>query len=503
MKPGRNELNDKFTPTYPTNHLPLFDVLKEATLLEGKEYTPIIKGIYHLLLGVVLRDKQLKVGKLKTDPRTSLFIVISSGGGKKNLKQTAKEILDKLEYDVHVPLSFHSQQLIGKIINRGTIKKPHWIKNEGFLSRDFLIFDEAYELLTNKDLEIKESRKAIRISQDPIGQNLVEKKQVDNTFDEQERIAYFPKVSTILFSQPKSYPGGIVEEGDVRRNIVGYVRGLSDRDRTDDYSSRLKNSIDTKEHIHTFARFLKTVCAETAGKEFEFTVDAVDRMIELHNCLVQQGFIHSEKGANFSKMVDYTLQDFFCKLSCHIAAAHSTTTITPDFIEMAFIDLMEFFNMQLNFIKDKILSKLDYGEGWGGAMGKDQECMEWLYQQGATTEDNSKVSINDFKKAIAQIKGISYDEGGKGGMASKHYSRFKRVSWIDSKQVGQHDSKVWLTFTPQYIGSKLVIEGSKGNKGGNAYNSIILRLNKKKVYFSKGKPLLPLQPSDVEEELVE
>jgi len=489
----------KFTFSYPTLHLPYFKELREATLLEGKEYTPIIKAVYHSLLGVVLREKQLTICKLKTDPRTSVFIIINSGGGKKNIKQAAKEILEKLEYDVHVPLTLHSQQLIGKIINRGTPKKPEWIKNEGFLSRDFLIFDEAFELMTSKDQDIKESRRAIRISQDPIGQNLVEKKQVDNTFSKEERIAYHPKASMILFSQPKNYPADIVEEGDLRRDLVAYVRGLSDRDRSQDYSDRLKNKVDLNKQVNTFAQFLKTVASNVAGKEFSFTEAAVDRMIELHGYLVEIGFIHSEKGANFSKIVDYTLQDFFCKISCHIAAAYGTVEITPNIIDLAFIDLMEFFSMQLDFIKDKILGKLDYGEGWSGARGRDQECLEWLYQKGAANEESSKVSIKEFKKAISEIKGVSYNEGSKGGMAPKHYDRFKKNSWIDSKQVGQHDSKVWLTFKPRYVGSKLIIKGSNGCKGSNAYNNIISELESR---IGEVQPLLPLQPSDVSEEEV-
>src|SRR3989344_4179910 len=220
-----DDQDEQIIPIDPiTNHLSYFDELKDITLIEGEEYIPIIKGVWYCLLGSVLKNKKIVLGKLNADLRVHITVPLPSGQGKKNIKIAIEKITKKFGYSCHIPTSLHPEQLIGKVVNRGTIKKPEWIRNEGYLSRDFLIFDECFELFTSKDQNIKESRKNLRISKDPIGDNRVEKKSVDNLFDEQEIINYFPKQSTTSFLQPKPLTSDIVEEGDLRRDIILYVR---------------------------------------------------------------------------------------------------------------------------------------------------------------------------------------------------------------------------------------------------------------------------------------
>lgn len=489
LPPPKTEKKEDFYK-YPTRHLPHYESLRELTMLQGEEYTPILKALWHNLMGVITRDHKIQQGGIYTDGRAPLKVVVTSGGGKKNIKQTASSVLEPLGYDVHSPLSMHSQQLIGKVVNRGTPTKPRWVKIEGYLSRDYVIIDEGYELMTSKDQDLKESRRAVRIAKDPIGHNKVEKKMVDNTFNEDEKISYFPKASFLEFTQPKKFPPEVVEDGDLRRDMVAYVRGLAGRDKDSEYKSKWTDRCDTETQKKQFSGFLNAVAANIAGKEFSFTEEGIQRGIKLHKCVVTEGFIHSEKGANFSKMADYTLIDWLVKLSMHIAAAYDRTEITAEIVELAFLDLMEMFKMQLDFIQDKVEGTLDYGDKWGGAVEKDQVCLEWLHNHKDTT-------ISDFQIAIRELKGVGED------MAAKHYSRMKRKGWIDSKQEGQHGSRVWLTFKPMYVGPKLVIQGSKGSKGCNAYKSIFGGLDAKISSLGTLPPLQPLLPSDIPEEVIQ
>lgn len=477
------EKKEKIKFHYNTDHLPYFDSFSQISLLEGKEYKPILKGVYFLVLGRLATTyiKRVSVGELRTDLRIHGTIPLSSGQGKKNIKITIKRILDKLNYEGHVPTSMHPEQFIGKVINRGTNKKPEWIQNEGYLSRDYVIIDECYNMLMSKDQNIQDTRKNFRIAKDPIGENLVEKKSVDNTFDEDEMIRYCPEVVSVQFLQPKSLPPEIVEEGDFRRDLILYVKGISSRDKTKDYSNRLLKSDDSSEHISTFTDFCKMISKDLANKKIQFTNEAVKRLIELHSTIVQQGFFHSEKGANFSKMVDFTLQDFLVKLSSLIGIANKTYTITPEIVELAFTDLFEFFHMQLDFVNEKVRGQLDYGEGWKGAVDKDQKCLEWLYNNDAT-DSNSQITLEEFKKEIASICKCSLD------MAQKHYQRFKNMGWIVIEHVFQK-YYVYLAFTPKYIGSKL--ELSHAGNVGNAYQEIAF--NKKNNI--RALPALPSLPT--------
>lgn len=489
---------EKIYFNYKTEHLPYFDKLRQLSALEGSEYTPILKGLYYSFIGLMFREKKIKVGKLKTDTRFSLTIPLPSGQGKKNIKTCAYKVLQILEYNVDLPLSFHSQQLIGKVINRGTFKKPHWIKNEGFLSRDFLLFDEAFKLLTSKDEEIQESRRAVRIAKDMIGENLVEKKQVDNTFDDLEKLSYYPKVTIIQFLQPKHLPADIVEEGDLRRDLVLYVRSISDRDKTLDYSNRLTLEVNESEILTEFTGYLREITIKMAGLEFKFTDQAIEKVNELHRSLIEQGFIHSEKGANFSKIIDWTLQDFLVKMSCCVGGMYLKANIDSAMVELAFMDLLEFFNLQLDFVKDKIYGQLDYGEGWNGAKETDQKCLEWLWNKGATAEDKSLITINEFKREISNVKNISYDQDINGGQAVKHYLRFVKNGWIEGKQLGQHDSRVWLKFKPKFVGNKLII--SEGGKGcpPYRYNYFLIsdNINAKILAVRDNHPYTPYHPEE-------
>jgi hypothetical protein len=468
---------------YLYEHLPHFDKLLEIINLEGKEYTPIIKGCYFHILSRLATDlfPCVKVGGLRTDLRIHLTIPLSSGQGKKNIKSGVNQVFTKLEYKGHVPTSFHPEQFIGKVLNRGTQVKPKWIKNEGYLSRDYIILDEAYNLLMSRDNQIQETRKNFRIAKDPIGENLVEKKSVDNTFDEEERIAYHPKEVSIQFLQPKHLSSNIVEEGDFRRDLVLYKKGIATRNKTKDYENRIMKIDNSVEALKSFTEYLKLIKKEMYGCKFSFTEEAVKRIVELHSKLVYQGFHHSEKGANYSKMVDYTLQDFLVKISCLIGIANNKYEIDKDIIDLAFVDLIEFFTMQLDFVNDKVLGKLDYGEGWQGAKEKDQECLEWLYHAG---NDGKEVTLDEFKKEIARIKGCGLD------MAQKSYQKYARNDWIKINHEFQKYS-VTLAFTHAYIESKLKLHAGNEMHVGNAYESIILN---KKAILSR-LPTLPTLPT--------
>ena len=467
---------------YETKHLPYFDLLSDITLLEGDEYRPIIKGVYYHILGRLATNyiKEVNVGGLKTDLRVHLTIPLSSGQGKKNIKTAIKTVFDSLKFKGHVPTSSHPEQFIGKVINRGNIKKPVWIKNEGYLSRDFIMIDEAYNLLMSKDQNIEETRKNFRIAKDRIGENLVEKKSVDNTFNEDERLAYCPEVVSVQFLQPKHLPSNIVEEGDFRRDLILYVKGISARDKSIDYENRIRKIDYSRESLKEFCSFAKDNLGRLNGNRIEFEDEAIDKVIELHRCLVKHGLSHSEKGANFSKMVDFTLQDFLVKLSSLIGIAHGVYIITPEIVELAYMDLLEFFDMQLNFVNEKVKGKLDYGDGWNGALNKDQECLEWLYNK---SKDNPETALNEFKLQIAKIRGCGED------MAQKHYQRYEKSGWIEIEHVFQKYF-VRLAFTPKYINSGLMLYDGKDSNPGNAYENIVSKIED----IMDGLPTLPGLP---------
>lgn len=470
--------DDLFIMKYHTKHLPYYDTLQKIIGLEGREYTPYLKGVWYSLISAVVSKyfvnpdpnaplkKCVTVGKNKTDLRISVWFVLPSGQGKKNIKQPFLKILKKLGIECYSPTSFHPEQLIGKVISRkekppvvnasgGTKARSIevYLPNKGYLSKDVLIFDEAFRLLEATNDNLTESRKNLRIAQDPIGENLVEKKSVDNTFE--EMLSYYPECVVVLFVQPKVLPSLIAEEGDLRRAIICYKKGISSRDKTQDYKNIILSQNNTLDEENMLLGFMESLKAHIIGRGFVFSHDAKNRLITLHNELVLQGNYHSEKGMQFTAMVDYSLIPTLIKFCCILSVAYGCNECIPsEIVDLAYMDLSEFFDMQLNFVHDKISGSIDYGESWGGAHGKDRYCLEWLFSEGAISYETSKVSIATLKSKICEVHGVKDD------MADKHLSRYRKNNWIDAKQEF-HDSKVWLGFVPV----------TPWNHGGNGSNS--------------------------------
>ena len=110
-------------------------------------------------------------------------------------------------------------------------------------------------------------------------------------------------------------------------------------------------------------------------------------------------------------------------------------------VQKAFVDLLEILDSTFRFVEKKVQGRLDYGESWSGATGDDQVVLEWLAMMGATSEEDSNISIDEYQKEIQRVTG--YTEPG----ARKRYQRHKRKGWINSIQ-RQQTTKVWLAFNP-------------------------------------------------------
>lgn len=69
---------------------------------------------------------------------------------------------------------------------------------------------------------------------------------------------------------------------------------------------------------------------------------------------------------------------------------------------------------------------------------EDEQCLEWLREQGAVSFELSNVSIHIYIEVIEGIAKIK-TEG-----ARKRFYKQKSLRLIDAKQTGQHSSRVWI-----------------------------------------------------------
>lgn len=432
---------------YPTKHLIGFEDLKAATALFGEEYTLIFKGLWYNLLSYPIKISKLNIGRLKPDGRISPLFVINSGRGKGELKRVQKGFIDYIEkgslnaeeHEWTEPTSLHAEQLVGKTVYNK--KEKEHKPNRGYLDAKFLIIDEAYNLLSSKELHYSEARKYIRTALDPYPHNEIVKRSVD--VEKAQAINYKPTCPITLFIQPLRFENDIlVLEGDIRRFLPVYVY-MGDSDKVDALKRRV---LDSSNDDMSLIDFGEKISGLEAFESFKMSSDTKVRFAELSILLVQRGTSYSPKIANFLEMIAFTIQNNLLKFAAVQAYQHGRSLIEVEDVDLAFIDLFELLEHCYQYVEYKIPGNLDYGDGWQGARLKDQEALKWLYEMGAISEDETTVSVKDYEDRLGQIFNVRERQ------AQKYKNKHETQGWIKSK-TGQKEgvgfSKIWITFNPE------------------------------------------------------
>lgn len=431
-----------------TSHLPNFENLRIMTDLLGEAYVPILKAIYYLIASTKISKKIIRLGRIKTDTRISVLVPLISGGGKLKIKSAIKDSLKNK--NIGEPSSLHSEQLVGKVVERKKNNTYLYEKIDGYFSVDLLVLDEAYTLWTSNDLVYTESRKYLRDALDPYGDNLITKKPVDVPFS--DKLAYYPHFACIVFIQPLPLLPSRVYDGDTRRYLIPFVNLLK-IDRRQALRERASQGNSSSESAKKeFANFYENLSNDF---EFEFDQDVAKEFTCLSELLVDYGFQYSEKISFHTNYKQFTIQEYFLKMAAIIAFIQrrrqitiEDIKITIEDIKLAFCDLFEFLTLEFDFIERHVLGTLDYGAGFKGAVDKDQQCLRWLYNKGATSKESSNVTIADYLKEICNIFNLDARQ------THRNYEEHKKKGWVKGEQEGQHSSKVWLAFSPEFLTPK-------------------------------------------------
>ena len=434
--PKKEEYEDKSIKlVYPTNHLRGFEELRKATRLHGKEYILILKAIWYGLLSCRNSKVKLKLNQVETDGRIHLLIPLKSGKGKKELKRVIKAVMGGIGKAVDEPTSLHPEQLVGKTIKKNRRGETEYENIEGYFSRDYLIIDEGRTLLTSNDLIYTESRRYLRLALDPYPHNKITKRPVDIPFGEE--LEYTPYMGCSIFTQPYYFEEDFATGGDLRRFIVPYVN-MSGIDRTEAYKNRILEINDSDDSLNNFILFLKSIESPDC---YRITTEGKIVFLKVFDALVKRGFSYSTKIRNFVDLFDFTIQDLLLKMSYVQALQVGSDEITDNHISLAFIDLFEFLEHLYLFVEAKIHGRIDYDEEWNGATDKDKELLVWLHDKGASSLENSTVSIGEYEEKIQEVFEVQLRQSI--NIKRKH----ERNNWIKSKK-GAHKSWVWLGFTP-------------------------------------------------------
>jgi len=418
-----------------TSHLSHYNDLTTATNLFGEEYTPIFKTLWYQLLSFEIRKADLRIGRNHTDGRINALYPLKAGHGKGELKRVIKDFIRYFNMEYAEPTSLHAEQLVGKVI-----KKPRsedYVQRMGYLARDWLVIDEAYNLLSSNELHYSEARKYIRTALDRYPGNTIHKETTD--IGSASPLEYDPYCPISLFIQPKRFESDIlVLEGDLRRVICPYVN-MTGTSKMDAYHENIFNDADDRMALESFCNFVGGLPEFT---EFRATSEAKTLFLELFLDLIDYGSTYNDKIRNFTDIIGYTLQTFLLKFSAVQALQHDRNTITLVDVQLAHDDLIEILNCTFMYVNKKVPGFLNYGEGWQGAEPYDQEALEWLHQQGATSEDRA-VQTSDYEQKIMDTFNV------KDRRAREIIKVQQDQGWIQRKR--KTHSKVWITFTPEKV----------------------------------------------------
>lgn len=449
---------------YLTRHLKGYDDLVDGSDLFGDEYKPIFKALWYQLMSFRIRTSDLKIGRNKADGRINALYPLKAGHGKGELKRVIEYCMDYFNMQFVEPTSLHAEQLIGK-----PIKKPRTDEyrfSYGYLSRDWLVIDEAYNLLSSNELHYSEARKYMRTALDRYPGNTVYKETTEGGAD--AALKYDPICPITLFIQPVVFDTDIlVLEGDIRRVICPYVNmtGLNKEE------SLIRNIRDEEVDGDAIYRFCQLLEGLESFQKFRATPEAVNRFEELFFDLYHYGMDYNQKIRNFMDIIAYTLQTFLLKFSAVQAFQHDRSIIQPADVELAYMDLFEIMHHTYQYVNNKIPGFLNYGEGWQGAEAMDQEALQWLLQKGAVDED-SAIDSTLYAEQIMTLFEVKDRRARE--IIKKHYEK----GWIHRKK-GFQNTKIWITFEPDLhvapVGSRHrgYVETSEDNVNSFKYYLII------------------------------
>lgn len=449
---------------YLTRHLKGYDDLVDGSDLFGDEYKPIFKALWYQLMSFRIRTSDLKIGRNKADGRINALYPLKAGHGKGELKRVIEYCMDYFNMQFVEPTSLHAEQLIGK-----PIKKPRTDEyrfSYGYLSRDWLVIDEAYNLLSSNELHYSEARKYMRTALDRYPGNTVYKETTEGGAD--AALKYDPICPITLFIQPVVFDTDIlVLEGDIRRVICPYVNmtGLNKEE------SLIRNIRDEEVDGDAIYRFCQLLEGLESFQKFRATPEAVNRFEELFFDLYHYGMDYNQKIRNFMDIIAYTLQTFLLKFAAVQAFQHGHCIIQPADVELAYMDLFEIMHHTYQYVNNKIPGFLNYGEGWQGAEAMDQEALQWLIDEGAISEDAAIDSTlyAEHIMTLFEVKDRRARE-----IIKKHHEK----GWIHRKK-GFQNTKIWISFKPDLhlapVGSRHrgYLETSEDNINSIKYYLII------------------------------
>lgn len=240
--------------------------------------------------------------------------------------------------------------------------------------------------------------------------------------------------SVKFFLQPLNLSSNFVLRGLARRCLILY-KHIPSSEREAALKTRFEGEIDEAWYTEW-----KNYLEGLSEKKFEWTFNKKS----LHLFEVYTKYLgkiankRGEKCAAYYNISMFSLQNTLIAMSSIQAALRDNNEVLPEDVKKAFIDLKSFWDLELDYVTQKLNGNIDYTN-----LGKNEynfrPCIDYLKDKGCISKEMSNISKQDFISWIADTIGCSKEIA-----ESTYYKPMRNAGLIDSKQFGQHGSKVWL-----------------------------------------------------------
>jgi len=430
------------------NNLPNFNLFNDALGLIGEGYTPFKKSLWYICHSLIQPELTYEINhKTKIDNRKHLLIITPPAGGKSTTKQFTKMFVEKGEYIEASGIS-NPEQLVGKMIypTDPVTKKKKPKENKGILGFKLVLYDEAQELINEGVGERKsgnevyaKSQRLKRQAMDTFGENIISKKLVDDT---KEDMMAYPSPSRIIdFAHPKKLESPFFDTGSFRRYEIFNLTSDTEIKLLDVTEFKLEPN-NAKEDY-----FKKLFTEESKNLKYDtkFNQKTLDFIAYTHAVILDYLLNHKNENAfRYGLLTRYSVRNIICKNVYILALSKGEKEPSLETTLTACCDTILFILKSIEAINDlgDIGASTDL---WRGLKEPDVLSLLFLLKQKALTAQTSEITIKKFLTILSHFYGC------KNTSSRSHYYRLKKEGYIDSTQIDQHKSRVWITYIPKSI----------------------------------------------------
>ncbi|MDE1768017.1 MAG: hypothetical protein KGH62_01485 [Candidatus Micrarchaeota archaeon] len=411
------------------SHLPAYDMVEHELQLKGDAYYPIKKAMCYMVESLRQRTETFMVGSELGDNRINIAEMVSGGRGKGQQRKLITQY-DRGPYEsvpTFQPTRTHVEQLIGKIIHT----KKETKEEKGFFGYKGLVVDECQTFICEEDKSFAALMLDFRNAMEVYTKNRVEKK-----LTAEEMMSYYPETRFLMLMHPIKLPALFFDHGTARRLFMFKI-DVQPIPMSAAWASLLAPPPTSV--LRDYINNPNVSSAPTFGE------DAVKEMVEWIQVWTNYVLTHPNQRVRAIGQRHFTSVKLqFIRTVGILSMIKDEISVKPKTVAQGCLDAIHFLLCTYEIYANESTINLSR-DVWKTTDMQTAMVFEWMHYNGATSEETTKLTIDQVQNQIGDIFGVQ-DRQARG-----IFSKLVEQGLIGKKKA-QHTSKSWLSFTPELEG---------------------------------------------------